>query len=266
MSCALQPPVSVDEAVQLLSRASPSAACCTPPLLQGDGADCRSRWCGLGPSSTSKMGSPLLIPRLTEASLIGACDVSVALKKAESQFRIIDCDMLQKDDLSACLRTDLVCSRPFLTHGFSRISASGVFWSQAAISLLLTFSSFRDQLHWAAVMPSYPTPGVTMQTPSGMPCSPGSMPSVLALDVLQVFGWTKHDTWKQFGPCPPLASACAPCITVHCPGKVSTSRTSKPTCGACPSSFQDAKLFCYSAGPLISADACLNTGLLWTYT
>ncbi|CAE7830117.1 unnamed protein product [Symbiodinium sp. CCMP2592] len=34
------------------------------------------------------------------ASLIGACDVSVALKKAESQFRIIDCDMLQKDDLS----------------------------------------------------------------------------------------------------------------------------------------------------------------------
>ncbi|CAE7523987.1 CBWD2 [Symbiodinium microadriaticum] len=34
------------------------------------------------------------------ASLIGACDINVALKKAESQFRIIDCDMLQKHDLS----------------------------------------------------------------------------------------------------------------------------------------------------------------------
>lgn len=32
--------------------------------------------------------------------MIGACDINVALKKAESQFRIIDCDMLQKHDLS----------------------------------------------------------------------------------------------------------------------------------------------------------------------
>ena len=147
--------------------------------------------------------------RLTEASLIGACDINVALKKAESQFRIIDCDMLQKHDLSSCLRTDLVWSRPFMMDGCRSISASSFLLSQATISLLFTFSSFRDPRHWAAVMPSCPTLGATMQMPSGMPCSPGSKPSVLALDVLQVSGWTKHDTWKQFEPCPPSASASA---------------------------------------------------------
>ena len=40
----------------------------------------------------------------TEASLIGDCDVNVALKQAESRFRVIDCDALQRDDISAHLR------------------------------------------------------------------------------------------------------------------------------------------------------------------